>query len=456
MDFVDEHLLKEIKFNDELPQHTELCLLLEKLLLTNENIQERNYSLFSRAELVLLIANMNIDIGLLKEQYKLICEKQYITYDESNFQNMTNPSYKSNRNPSTHLLQATKHLLFDSTYDTISPAAKMIQSIDKKDFHLICRKIKHCMLVANIEKKSLYYLDNNYGNKIIEKSFDGDNCPLVNLWRKLFHRKLYIEQYYPNETCSFYDIPDDLLFSESPYDDYLNEEYADLLPSITLDDYYSFEDKMNNIELYQTQWSSLTPDALLDYFTRFDQLLTASHDIYKLSLNKLIWLNNYGAEYLTHAEPLFLQILFLLLFTSREDRNAVKLNVAKSSLNIPMDSMNRYIQELEKIINLPSMPECVIDKALYHTAKLYDDVHRYFFSCTSSWFKFLVINIDNSHLRAAKLLYYESYIHRMHLKKTNPDTVLSEIAQQLRFTEENFNVLHTICNGTNYFNNQNL
>lgn len=441
MNWIDERLLNEMKFNHELPELTEICLLLEKLLLFNEKDLERNYLLFSRAELDLLITTINIDIVLLKEQYKLDCKK-YTTYDESNFYTMIKPNYKSNRNPNIPLLIATKHLLFSSTS---APAIKIIQNIKKHDFQIICQKIKHCMLVSNIEKKKLYYLDNDYGNKIIEDNYCNGNFPSAKYWRKLYHRRLCIEQYYPQEPFYYFDIRDESFWEYSPYNDYLKSECVDLLPTISLNEYYSFKKRMDDIQLYQTESSSLSPDALLEYLTKFDQLLTASHDIYRLSLNKIIWLNNYGTEYLTYNNPIFLHILFLLLFTSHEDRDAVKLRKAKSSLNIPITNLEHYFFELEKIIKLPSISECIIDKTFYHTVELYKDAHCLFFSNTPSWFKFLILNFDNSHLHAVKLLYYEYYIQRMHLKRTNPYAVLSEIAQQLRLAEEDFDVIYSIC-----------
>lgn len=444
MNWIDEHILNEIKFEHELPELTEICLLLEKLLLFNEKNHERNYLHFSRSELDLLITSMNIDINLLKEKYKLVCDK-YTTYDESNFYTMIKPAYKSKRNPNIPLLFVTRQLLFDSTNDIIPSAVKMIQNINRDSFRIICKKIKHCILVSSIEKKNLYYLDNDYGNNIIEENFSGVNCTLVDHWRKLNRRKLCIEQYYPEESCSHFDMQNDLVFSEPSYEDYLNGECADLLPTISLNEYYSFENRMNTIALYQAELSPLSSNDFFNCFTEFDQLLTPTHDIYELSLNKIIWLYNYGAEYLKHNNPIFLQILFLLLFTSREDREIVKLCDAKSSLNIPTNSLNDYLHETEKIINLPSISECIIDKSFYHTTELYKDVHRLFFLNTPSWFKFLIIKFDNSHLRAAKLLYYESYIQRMHLRRTKSNMILSEIAHQLRLAEEDFDTIFAMC-----------
>lgn len=441
MDWIDEHLLKEMKFSNELPELTETCLLLEKLLLATENNPERNYLLFSRAELDLLITTMNIDIGLLKEQYKFICGK-YTTYDESNFYTMIKPSYTSNRNPNIPLLITVKQILFNSTN---ASAIKIIQNIDKQSFYIICKKIKHCMLVSSIEKKNLYYLDNDYGNKIIEDNFRGENCPLVDHWRKLYCRKLCIEQYYPKEPCPHLNVEDDLFFSESPYDDYLKREYSDLLPTLSLNDYYAFETKMSSIDIYHTDMSTLMPDSLYEYLFKFDLLLTPSHDIYKLSFEKLVWLNNHGTKYLTLNNPLFIHILFHLLFTSREDRDTIGFNKAKSSLNIPMESLDDYAFELEKIINFPSIPEYVINKRFYQCTNLYYDVHRLFFLNTPSWFKFLILNFDNSHLRAAKYLYCEFYIQRMHLRRTTENSVLAEIKQQLRLDDKIFATLYSIC-----------
>jgi hypothetical protein len=307
---------------------------------------------------------------------------------------MIHPHIKSRRNPNIHLIKAFINVILIGTvsedngfYFSIEPLEKFEALSDKERLDL-CSYIRFCKIVSTICNVALKEWDIEKGNELIRKNALEMREKLIPIWGNTSFISPYCNNVNP--------LNENMAFEDDTQKSAIEDLYAPLpweLPQHRLQDYNNFVEKSADAS-YTEQLLSQLPDSVL------------------------LWIKAYGRDLLCEQEKYFLQLLFLLLFVSKDDLSEYVHFIPDYTLSIPKIHATDYYKNVQKLYQLPSIDSFYvfsnqqdrIDAITYIATSLIPDI--------STWLKFFICNITDVQLEAAKNLYFMIFIrHRYRLKK---------------------------------------
>lgn len=402
---LDDFLINKMIYKREKKSSWSKYILIEKLLSASENSVSNNTGDFSCYDAAELIRIYNIDN--LYKAYCFECSSNNEEPNRANYNKMIHPNNKSSRNPNIRLIETFINVILIGTVSEDNGSYFLIEPLEKfevlsnKEILDLCSYIRFCKIVSAICNIGLKEWDIEKGNELIRKNALEMREKLIPILRNTS----LIFQYCINS-----------LNENMPFED-------DVQKSAIEDLYTPFP------------WE-FTHHSLQDYNKFVEKIADASYIVQLLSQlpdSVLLWIKAYSRGSLFNQETSFLQLLFLLLFVSRNDLNKYVHFIPDYTLSIPKIHATNYYKNVQKLYQLPSIDSffCFsnqqdrIDAITYITTSLIPDI--------STWLQFFICNITDVQLEAAKNLYFLIFIrHRYRLKKEDssfPIDILSLLAK---------------------------
>ncbi|WP_297430664.1 hypothetical protein [Clostridium sp.] len=404
---LDNFLINTMLYKRKKKSNWSKYFLLEKLLSANENSVSNNTGDFTCDDAAELIRIYNINN--LYTAYSSECFYNNEEPNRANYNKMIHPLNKSRRNPNIRLIKTLIDVILIGTlskdngsYFSIDPLEKFEALSNEERFDL-CSYIRFCKIVSAICNIALKEWDIEKGNELIRKNALEMRKKLIPILR---NTSLIFEY-----CININSLNENIAFEDDAQKSAIEDLYAPLpweLPQHSLQDYNNFIEKSSDTS-YIEQLLLQLPDSVL------------------------LWIKAYSRDLLFNQEKFFLQLLFLLLFVSKDDLNKYVHFIPDYTLSIPKIHANNYYKNVQKLYQLPSIDffycfsnqQDRIDTVTYITTSLIPDI--------STWLKFLICNITDVQLEAAKNLYFMIFIrHKFRLKQEDssfPADALSLLAK---------------------------
>lgn len=422
-----EYWAKRLTYKKEKKASWKEYLLLEKLLIADKSIVQKNTGYFTCEDVKELLGFYEIE-----NLYSLYCEeykKDKYEPERANFNKMLHPENKSRRNPDRYFIKALIKGLFGDSSDNTNGRSQedkprdKFKELKKSEREDIYEYLEFCRLVSKIRKEVFKEWDIEVGNKIIyDKLLEmEEHLGMLAGEKALIREKFDVKVPYMQKSKDAYEM--DGVESEE-WSELMQEVWgmSPLFPAKEYSEYIEFTQQAKDIS-YLKRLLKEQGEAVLSWICK----CTYYEEGYAFIKDKYFW-----------------ELLFLLLFISKDNLQQYIEFIPEQTINIPKCNAAKYYQHVQKILEIPPVE--------YYKIPFYENVDQLLKHVCDNiipkfpvWKQYVLCNMSFELLDAAKNLYYMIFLRHRYSKEREDNSFPQEIFKLLEKENKDIEKIYKYC-----------